>query len=248
MISMATTPSIQSKSLARQFLHASLPLRKRMGLTHWQIAASPFSLWCWKVIVRSHPLLMTTDLYPQETELLMKLFKESCPEAYLEVGVFWGGTFRKILKQRDDLSLPTKCLGLDIWDEVRDPTSNTHSSGCSSREAVRCALVKGGFKNFKLLSGSSSQVRDLVTCKIDFAFHDANHTYAAVKEDLEQLYPLMSDGATMAVHNAGREFEPDKSYYKTDGGPYQAVMDLVELGKWELKTLEYRLAVLKKLS
>lgn len=57
----------------------------------------------------------------------------------------------------------------------------------------------------------------------------------------------MSDGATVLVHNAGTEFEPDKSYVAADGGPYQAVMDLVAQGKWELVEIAYRIAVLKRL-
>lgn len=178
---------------------------------------------------------------------MLKLFKESRPLTYLEVGVFWGGTFKEILRCRDAWSLPTKCVGLDVWDEIRVSANNTHVSGWPKRELVRRALMRRHFGNFELLSGLSSQVRDLIDGKIDFAFHDANHTYAAVKEDLEQLYPLMSDGAVMIVHNASKDFEPDKSYYQTDGGPYQAVMDLVKLGKWDLTALEYRLAVLKKL-
>jgi cephalosporin hydroxylase len=246
MESTSNAPAAQ-ESPARTFLNATLRLRQRLGLTRPQIACFAPSRWLWTAVTRSHPLVLTSDLFPQETAILLESFKESRPLTYLEIGVFWGGTFRKVLAQRDVLSFPTKCFGLDIWDEVKDSAINTHTSGCPSREAVRCALAKRGFKNFELLSGLSSQVGDLIDCKIDFVFHDANHTYAAVRDDLELLYPLMSDGATMVVHNAGRDFEPDKSYYQADGGPYQAVMDLVKLGKWDLKKLEYRVAVLKKL-
>lgn len=195
----------------------------------------------------THPLVFFyTDVHPEELKLLFGLFEECHPQNYLEIGVFWGGTFEKVLRFRDGTSLPTKCFGLDIWDEVKDSADSTHHSGCPNREAVKQGLLKRGFSNFELLAGLSSQVRDLINQKIDFAFHDANHTYAAVKDDLEQLYPVLSDRATVLVHNASKDIPPDDGYYKTDGGPYQAVMDLAKSGRWNLKQLHRRMAVLQK--
>ncbi|MBC7979061.1 MAG: class I SAM-dependent methyltransferase [Armatimonadetes bacterium] len=189
---------------------------------------------------------MTTDLYPEETRMLLEAFEKARPAIYLEVGVFWGGTFRNVLKRRDELSLPCKCFAIDIWDELYDPSDTTHGTGQPIKDIVRRALVSEGLGGFELLTGLSVDVKKLISEKIDFAFHDANHTYAALVEDLDLLHPLLADGATVLVHNAGKEYEPDKTYYKTDGGPYQAVMDLVAQGKWELVTLEYRMAVLKR--
>jgi len=243
---MEITRDSQKPPLAKAILRATVPLRKRLGLTRPQIAASAFRHWCWHAVTGSHPLVLTTDLFPQETRLLLNTFGEARPLTYLEIGVFWGGTFKNVLQQRDRLSLRTKCIGLDVWDEVKDQANNTHVSGWPNRETVKRALEKRRLGNFELLAGLSSRVRELVDRKIDFAFHDANHTYTAVREDLELLHPLMSDRAMMLVHNAGKDFEPDKTYYQTDGGPYQAIMDLVKFGKWDLKTLEYRLAVLKR--
>lgn len=190
---------------------------------------------------------MTTDLYPEETRMLMDAFEKARPATYLEVGVFWGGTFRNILKHRNALSLPTKCYAIDIWDELYDPSDTTHGTGQPIKDVVKRSLVKQGLDRFELLTGLSVNVQNLIKEKIDFAFHDANHTYAAVTEDLELLHPLLSEGATVLVHNAGKEYEPDKTYYQTDGGPYQAIMKLVEQGKWELVALEYRMAVLKRI-
>jgi cephalosporin hydroxylase len=247
MIPMAATPHTQPQSLGKSLSGATLNLRRRIGLTREQIAARPFSLQVWNAVVRQHPLVLRTDLFPEETELLLGCFEAARPQTYLEVGVFWGGTFKNILAHRDALGLSTKCIGLDVWDEVLDAANTTHTSGWPNRGIVNNALLKCGFKNFELLSGLSTQAGSLINGKIDFALHDANHTYAAVVEDLNELHPLLTDGATMVVHNAGKEYEPDKTYFQTDGGPYQAIMDLVKAGKWELKTLEYRVAVLKKI-
>ena len=247
MISMAATPNTQPQSLGKTLSGATLNFRRRIGLTREQIAARPFSLQVWNAVVRQHPLVLRTDLFPQETELLLRCFREARPKTYLEVGVFWGGTFKHILERRDAQSMPTKCIGLDVWDEVLDAANTTHTSGWPNRGIVNDALLKCGFKNFELLSGLSSEAGALIREKIDFALHDANHTYAAVIDDLNQLHPLLADGATLVVHNAGKEYEPDKTYFQTDGGPYQAILDLVKAGKWELKNLTYRVAVLKKI-
>ena len=239
---MNDTNDAPSKSLIRTFLDTTVPLRQRMGLTR------PQMLHRWrKSIVRSHPQLLTTDLYPQETKMLLDAFREAKPRTYLEVGVFWGGTFKNVLQLRDELSLDTKCYGIDIWDEIYDSSNTTHGTGQPIRALVANALKRQNLDRFDLLTGLSVDVQRLIQFKIDFAFHDANHTYAAVVEDLELIHPLMSDGAMMLVHNAGTEYEPDKTYVEADGGPYQAILDLVKLGRWELLALEYRMAVLRRI-
>ena len=217
-------------------------MRQAVGFTRKQL------LHKWrKSVSHSHPQLMTTDLFPEETKMLLDTFEEARPKTYLEVGVFWGGSFRNVLKHRDQLGLDTKCYAIDIWDQIYDPADTTHGTGQPIKDLVKRALEKQGLGRFELLTGLSTDIQRLVKFKIDYAFHDANHTYAAVVEDLDLLHPLMSDGATLLVHNAGKEYEPDKMYFETDGGPYQAVMDLVAQGKWELGGLEYRIAVLRKI-
>lgn len=234
-------PNPHNSSLLKNIIKVTLPARQSMGLTRRQLVHR------WrKNVTHSHPQLMTTDLFPEETRMLLDAFEETRPAIYLEIGVFWGGTFRNVLKRRDELSLPTKCNAIDIWDELYDPSDTTHGTGQPIKEIVRRSLVKQGLGSFDLLTGLSVDVQKLINEKIDLAFHDANHTYAAVIEDLNLLYPLLSDGATVLVHNAGKEYEPDKMYFETDGGPYQAIMDLVEQGKWKLTALEFRMAVLKK--
>lgn len=235
------------KSVSRTVWDASQSFRMKAGITRSGIASRPFLLWLWQKLVGTHPLVFFyTDLYPQEAELLLRLFSERRPKTYLEVGVFWGGTFEKVLKHRNALSLTTKCIGLDIWDEVKDSEKSTHYTGAPNREAVKKALMRRGHENFELLAGLSSEVRNMVKEKIDFVFHDANHTYAAVRDDLRQLYPLLSDGATVAIHNASKDLFPDKGYYEADGGPYRAAIDLAATGNWTLEKMEYRIAVLRK--
>jgi predicted O-methyltransferase YrrM len=247
MDSMQSTQVAGNPPARRSLSDVTLSLRKSLGLTRMQIASRPWSVRLWKTFMGMHPLVFFfTDLHPEELQLLLGLFGECRPKNYLEIGVFWGGTFEKVLQNRDRLSLTTKCFGLDIWDEVRDSENSTHYSGCPSRAAVKQGLVKRGLSNFELLAGLSSQVQNLIDQKIDFAFHDANHTYAAVKDDLEQLYPVLSDGATVLVHNASKDLPPDNDYYATDGGPYQAVMDLGKSGRWNLKQIKRRMAVLQK--
>lgn len=237
-----TPPAPSSPSLLKRFIHDTVPFRQSIGLTRKQLVHR------WrKSVSHSHPQLMTTDLFPEETAMLLDTFEKARPQTYLEVGVFWGGSFRNVLKQRDKLGLKTQCYAIDIWDEIYDPSDTTHGTGQPIKDVVKRALRKQGLDGFELLTGLSTDIKKLIQKKIDYAFHDANHTYAAVIEDLDLIHPLMSDGATVLVHNAGTEFEPDKSYVAADGGPYQAVMDLVAQGKWELVEIAYRIAVLRRL-
>src|SRR5690349_2180476 len=111
---MESMRSTGKKSLSRTLVDATVPLRKGLGLTRLQIASRPFSLRLWRTVMRSHPLaLFYSDLFPQEIALLLRRFGECRPRTYVEVGVFWGGTFAKVLEHRDALSLQTKCIGLD---------------------------------------------------------------------------------------------------------------------------------------
>lgn len=229
-------------NLIQRLLHSTLPTRLRYGLTRHQIIHN------WrKHVSYSHPQLLTTDLFPEETKMLLEAFSRSRPTNYLEIGVFWGGTFRNVLRHRDSLGMKTTCYAIDIWDELKDSAETTHGTGQPIKSLVHRALATEGLGNFKLLTGLSNDITNLISWKLDLVFHDANHTYQSVFEDMEILHTLMSDSGTLLVHNAGKEYQPDKMYYETDGGPYKAVMEQVESGKWQLDALDYRMALLTRI-
>ena len=217
--------------------NSTYAVRRRFGLTREAIAR----------FTRGRVAgLFSSDLTTEETSLLFEAFIQAQPKVYLEIGVYWAGTFRKILVLRDLLGLSTRCIGLDVWDELCDPSPNTHESGWPNRLLVDKALRKRQFKNYELLTGLCQQLPEMVHSPIDFAFHDANHTYQAVYDELNCLHPLMTDSAIVAVHNASTEHYPDNMYVKNDGGPYKAVADLIREGKWDMINFRHRLAILKR--
>lgn len=203
--------------------------RKRIGLT------------------RKRPIpLLKSDLTPAEIDVLLGSIRELKPRRYLEVGVFWGGSFKRVLEERNALGLDTECIGLDLWDEIRDRSDNTHVSGRPNRRRVTEALTAAGLDRFTLLAGTSHDVQRLVEAPVDLAFHDANHTYRAVVDDAELIGALMPRGALLLVHNASTDLMPDRLYVEADGGPHRAVHDLAKTGKWELREIRDRTAVLKR--
>jgi cephalosporin hydroxylase len=191
--------------------------------------------------------LLESDLSAGETDLLLSSLSELRPRYYLELGVYLGGTFRRMLERRDSLGLATECFGVDIWDEIHDGSPNTHSSNLQpNRRKVDRALRKAGLDRFTLLAGTAADLTKLVPAEIELAFHDANHTYQAVRDDMRQMREVMKPGGRLLVHNASQDRVPDRDYVAADGGPYQAVHDEAATGQWELIEIRERMAVLRK--
>lgn len=212
----------------RMLLQATWPLRKRLGLA------------------RTRERLLKSDLTPAEFDALLSNFRELSPGTYLEVGVFMGGSFRRVLELRDALGLKTECFGVDIWDEISDRSKNTHTSGRPNRRKVADALRKAGLDRFTLLAGTAADLKKLVPGQVDLAFHDANHAYQAVHDDMRQIGEVMKPGGRLLVHNASQDRTPDRAYVAADGGPYRAVREESEAGRWELIEIRERMAVLRK--
>jgi cephalosporin hydroxylase len=205
--------------------------------------------WHWRKrygLVRRTQRLLESDLTPGETDLLLSNLSEMRPRYYLELGVFMGGTFRRVLERRDDLGLATECFGVDIWDEIHDGSKTTHTSGQPNRRKVDRALRKAGLDRFTLLAGTAADLAKLVPAEIELAFHDANHTYQAVRDDMRHLREVMKPGGRLLLHNASQDGVPDRDYVAADGGPYQAVLDETASREWELVEFRERMAVVRK--
>lgn len=213
----------------RKAWDATWNFRKRLGLT------------------RKRPIpLLKSDLTSRELATLHESFAELRPKTYLEVGVFWGGSFKQVLECRNALGLTTKCVGIDLWDEIRDQQANTHVSGCPNRRKVAAALEAAGLNGFELLAANCSDLDRVFSDSVEVAFHDANHTYQAVRDDAAHLGKLLVPGGRLLVHNASQDLMPDKLYVAQDGGPFRAVTELAQSGAWELLEIRDRMAVLRK--
>jgi cephalosporin hydroxylase len=190
--------------------------------------------------------MLWTDLTPGELDLLLSSVRDLRPRVYLEVGVWWGGSFRRVLETRKSLGLSTECIGIDVWDELQDAVPTTHVSAWPNRRRVTRALARRGLEPFTFLVGTCADLKRLLERPVDLAFHDANHTYQAVHDDLEHLWHAMSPGATLLVHNTSEHMKPDFWYVAKDGGPHLAIAEHVAAGRWELLRYRERMAVLRK--
>jgi hypothetical protein len=142
--------------------------------------------------------------------------------------------------------LTTECFGIDLWDEISDGTKNTHTSSKPNRRKVGNALRQSGHDRFTLLAGTPAELKKLVPADIELVFHDANHTYQAVRDDMRNIREVMKPGGRLLVHNASQDRLPDRDYVTVDGGPHRAVMDETGSGNWELIEIRERMAVLRK--
>ncbi len=189
--------------------------------------------------------LFISDLLPEERQLLQDSFLEARPRTYLEIGVGWAGSFSLLLSCRDQSGLKTRFYGLDCFDRILDVEPNTHISGWPSYDLVAQALSHR-FGNYQLIVGLAKDSGRLVPKPIDMAFHDANHTYAALNRDLFILYGLLSEKGIVAVHSTSLGRDPDRYYVARDGGPRRAVDEQICQGKYVRRQEADRLTILEK--
>jgi hypothetical protein len=70
-------PNPHQPSVLQKIAQITLPVRQSMGLTRRQLVHR------WrKSVTHSHPQLMTTDLFPEETQMLLEAFEKTRPALY----------------------------------------------------------------------------------------------------------------------------------------------------------------------
>jgi hypothetical protein len=150
---------------------------------------------------------------------------EGRPCRYLEIGVLAGGTI-DFLKRNSRGSAFT---GVDLFEDWRPEDTNTHISGSFRVADVQAALGD----DVRLIKGAWADIAPTLEGPFDCVFIDANHAYAAVKEDFELVRPLLRPGASVGFHNTSFDRAPDILYVDEDGGPWKLTQELRrEPGLW----------------
>jgi predicted O-methyltransferase YrrM len=67
-----------------------------------------------------------------------------------------------------------------------------------SREKQKIVVIKGSMHDPKIFDDIK---KILGNYKIDFLFHDVDHSYEGVKKDFEMYSPLVRKGGIIAFHN-----------------------------------------------
>jgi predicted O-methyltransferase YrrM len=167
----------------------------------------------------------TTDVRELErwglAAALAELHRSRKSVRYLEVGVMGGGTIKFLRERLPDVEF----TGVDLFEDFEQSGDNTHISATFTLADVQAVHGPG----VRFIKGASSQVLRALADqneRFDMIFVDANHTYAAVKEDFELALPLLNDGGRIAFHNASTGIKPDYKYILRDGGPWKLTQEL----------------------
>lgn len=138
---------------------------------------------------------------------------------YLEIGVLAGGTI-DFLKRN---ARSAEFTGVDLFEDWQPEETNTHMSG-----SFRCADVQAALGcEVRLIKGAWEGVAPTLGGeRFDVVFIDANHAYAAVKQDFELVRPMLNPGASVGFHNCSFDREPDILYVDDDGGPWKFTQEL----------------------
>lgn len=213
--------------------------------------------------------MFDTDLRDCELDLIKSCVDSFEEPTYLEIGVWFGGTFSRILKHMETKS---KChaIGVDLFEDLIleapkfnvpiDSRTQTHQifdnpAGCavvegvplnvSSKKGLEEALLAHGLNNFTLLKGDSSVVIPQLTKSIDVFFIDGNHTHVQSMLDFNLCFEKSHVGSYFVFHNT--TFEEVELHYR-DGGPYKTCEILKEDTRLELQGSSHRTTYFKRIN
>ena len=172
--------------------------------------------------------MFNTDLTQLETEKLIDCIRKTGEQYYLEIGVFEGGTIKKVLEQTN-----AKCEGVDLFEDFVINNNNTHVTGTITQKSLQEALQQLFPDRFFLYKMDSKKFfdkriiyKDSSARLIGVVFVDGNHKYQACLDDVMGALNLLTKGYII-LHNASNTWEPDTWYIRDDGGPYKVTQDLI---------------------
>lgn len=116
------------------------------------------------------------------------------PITYVEIGVFYGGVFRRVLEKLTEEG--DYAYGMDLFEQGPEYTEkNTHISGFVDSHVIRDELAKRNLSNFMLFVGDSAEtVPQLSPIKNGLVVIDGNHTFQATKLDFINVYNKIERG------------------------------------------------------
>ena len=197
-----------------------------------------------------------TDLTEAELACLRKYLSLFEKPTYLEIGVYFGGSFAHVLNYLKENKTDFKAYGLDLFEDlVHETGSKQHQAhdirnkwsmiNAASRDELDYCLQQKGLKNYYLLRGQSHETVQRVPVRPDVYFLDGNHTYEQTKKDVEACLEKAKIGSYVILHNASKDIPPDPEYVMCDGGPWRVAEELKKGSRCTYVELVDRCAVLK---
>ena len=186
---------------------------------------------------------------------LLNHIKQAKPKNFLEIGVFHGVTSRNICEMLYLLhGNDFKFTGIDLFshevvskDEYIPETkfSNLLKTiyynyiirlNPYSYQSV-LELLKKFEKNINIIKGNSNMILKEIPSKFDYVFLDGGHKYETVKNDLDNLNQVISNGGIILCDDYDLSYAP---------GVKKAIDDYVLEKKFNLKILNSRFAEITK--
>jgi hypothetical protein len=182
-----------------------------------------------------------TDLTTNETNSIIDCLKKFDAPNYIEIGVYYGGTFLNILKYLKDNKTDFYCCGVDLFEDLISENENyanrfqngvnsqTHiifdnnKLNVSNKNDLENSLIEKNLINFELLKGYSDNIIPKLNKFFDVVFIDGNHSYDQTKKDFYSSFEKTKSDSFFVFHNT--TYNETLQYYK-DGGPYKFCEEL----------------------
>jgi cephalosporin hydroxylase len=122
---------------------------------------------------------------------LLQVLVHHRPKILLEIGSANGGTlFLFCYIASEDATLISLDMDNVLWKKL--------FFKYFSRGKQKIVVIKGDSHDSKIFNEIKKILRN---CKIDFLFHDADHSYEGVKKDFEMYSPMVRKGGIIAFHD-----------------------------------------------
>jgi hypothetical protein len=177
-----------------------------------------------------------SGIEPNEFSALTECLSEFDKPMYGEIGVYFGGTFAKVLHFLNKTKKEYEAYGFDLFELLEKETfgeNQTHDLynkwnilNVAYKEDLRKSLEEMGYTRFSLVMGNSNESVDKSDCKFDVVLIDGNHTYKQAKLDFESVIKKTKSGGYIVFDNSSNEHLPDTRYVEIDGGPWKVCEDL----------------------
>ncbi len=177
-------------------------------------------------------LQYSSDLTRVERDCLIYYWRELqkkaplVPLIYLEIGVFFGGTFKMMLDEMK-ANQSGYAVGIDLFETHVNADDNTHVGGTCFLQELQDDLTAKGYPNFRLIKGNSyDEILKLASIPYGLVFIDGNHTYKNTMLDFLTAYAHIQSGY-FVFHNSCNNQWPDTEYIQKDGGPHWVVKTIL---------------------
>jgi hypothetical protein len=147
---------------------------------------------------------MNPTSYPFYVKWLKWLLQHTEKITYLEIGVLYGGTIEKTMK--NVFRPQDTVIGIDLFESYpRYRRASSHGGSYTSRELVTRRLNEAGLTDFTLLVGDSNKVLPTIDPIEDgFIYIDGNHMFEPCRDDLLHVCDKTERGV-IVLHDSQRK-------------------------------------------